>query len=146
MDDEEMDGLREAVREFRREMTRRAFADLTRDFEPAPPQMPCPSPGEWHPAYAGLPILFGWLNGVGEYADRGTLRIPTRLGVGPSSMTADETYPTEPLPQPMILTRRRCAGPAPYVGRPFCYMWWVATDDWGRAIAGDAHMRYLTPA
>lgn len=43
----------------------------------------------------------------------------------------------EPTPAPVVLTRRRCAGTAPYVGRPFHYEWWAARDEYGRCIAGD---------
>jgi hypothetical protein len=40
------------------------------------------------------------------------------------------------------LTKRRCAGPAPYVGRPFIYAWWAAVDEFGRGIAGDSARQY----
>jgi hypothetical protein len=44
------------------------------------------------------------------------------------------------------LRKERCAGSAPYVGRPFVYTWTVATDDMGRAIATDAKIVYLPPS
>lgn len=44
--------------------------------------------------------------------------------------------------EPIALTRRLCAAPAPYVGEPFVYLWYTATDDYGRAVAGDCWIEY----
>ena len=42
-----------------------------------------------------------------------------------------------------LLERKRCAGPAPYVGRPFRYEWWALVDErTGRAIGGEAYIAY----
>jgi hypothetical protein len=41
------------------------------------------------------------------------------------------------------LERRKCQGPAPYVGRPFAYRWDVLVDDLGRWIAGDLEIHYI---
>jgi hypothetical protein len=46
------------------------------------------------------------------------------------------------MPERAHLTMRKCWGPAPYVGRPFAYVWKVAVDDNGRAIAGEARIEY----
>lgn len=44
------------------------------------------------------------------------------------------------------LTKEKAAGLAPYVGDPFMYVWYVATDELGRSVAGDAHIQYYSPS
>lgn len=46
-------------------------------------------------------------------------------------------------PTPRTMTIFRAAGLAPYVGRPFVYMWDVATTDDGRWVAGPSRIEYL---
>lgn len=59
-------------------------------------------------------------------------------------MTDD--FPTEPMTTAdLVLTRERCAGPAPYVGQPFVYVWPVGVDNLGRCIAGEAQIVYTDP-
>ena len=42
-----------------------------------------------------------------------------------------------------LLERKRYAGLAPYVGRPFWYEWWALVDErTGRAIGGEAYIVY----
>jgi hypothetical protein len=44
----------------------------------------------------------------------------------------------------LTLIKRKCAGGAPYVGRPFAYYWWawVADDGTNRAITTDSELVY----
>jgi hypothetical protein len=44
------------------------------------------------------------------------------------------------------LTKEKAAGLAPYVGDPFMYVWYVATDGSGRSVGGDAHIQYYSLA
>lgn len=106
-----------------------------------------PSPLEWHPYYRDKTFLLDWLEGRGHLAGP-----EVRLPVTPplSHLIRDigkMTYPAEdfPLPQVRTLTKRKAAGLAPYVGRPFHYEWHVATDDLGRHIAGDSRIVYHDP-
>lgn len=77
-----------------------------------------PPPGEWHPAYADRADLAEWL----------------RRG---------QPEPHPPLTHGRTILRRRAWGAAPFVGRPFCYVWWVGTDDLNRQITSEATIRYL---
>lgn len=43
----------------------------------------------------------------------------------------------------ITLQKRKAWGPAPFVGEPFAYVWWYATDKYGRSVAGDARIEYL---
>jgi hypothetical protein len=97
-------------------------------------------PGECHPAYANMPWLRDWVNGLTGYP-RDRVMIPApRLSVAPFGK--DSQKPIESMPAPLMMTRKRCARPAPYVGRPFCYTWEFGVDNLGRAVAGDAKMQY----
>jgi hypothetical protein len=98
-------------------------------------------PGDCHPAYADKPFIRDWLNGPNKPRDY--ILVPILR-----SAFASYDVPTEPIalsPRTMMLMRKRCAGPAPYVGDPFCYEWEVAVDDLGRVVAGDARIQYLSP-
>lgn len=57
-------------------------------------------------------------------------------------LRASSTYP-ETSYVCHILRKEKAAGLAPYVGDPFVYIWYVATDELGRSVAGDAKIRYL---
>lgn len=41
------------------------------------------------------------------------------------------------------LTKQKAQALAPYVGRPFIYRWYVAIDELGRMIAGEARIHYI---
>lgn len=45
--------------------------------------------------------------------------------------------------QRLVLTKRKVLGLAPFVGKPFVYIWYVATDQYGRSIASDSHIHYI---
>lgn len=95
-----------------------------------------PRPRFWHPWYRDKPWLLDWLE-----SDNRTphlVPLPTRLDVDydETALTVTDT------PTFLTLTKQRTAAFAPYVGQPFMYVWWVATDEYGRAIASDAHRHY----
>jgi hypothetical protein len=89
-------------------------------------------PGEWHPAYEQYRNMLGrWLSDPTE---------PDRFMVAfPRALRFDEAFadPSFDLPsyRSFTLTRVRCFGAAPYVGRPFVYMWRAGIDELGRAVA-----------
>lgn len=98
-----------------------------------------PPPLKWHPAYDGHPRLLDWLNDRGPYAGRDSVKVPRRTRPR-MAWTADpsELWAADSTPWVFVLTRRKAVGRAPYVGDPFHYQWWVARDQLGRSIAGDA--------
>ncbi len=99
-----------------------------------------PAPLEWHPAYRDRTWLIDWLEGkTAEYpADRILLPILPVLRLFERGL--DPTYPQSA--GTLVLTKRKAWGWAPYVGRPFVYVWYVATDDLGRSIAGESRIVY----
>lgn len=132
----------------------RFMADMAADFEDrsleaaeeslvgvAPALRPgeAPPPLSWHPWYRDKSHLIDWLNDP----DRWDYRIPMpRSRCDLYSAGTDATYPVEPSPKAMLLAKTRAWGPAPYVGRPFVYVWNVGTDEVGRQIAGESRIVY----
>lgn len=95
-----------------------------------------PAPLEWHPWYRDMTYLLDWL----IHGTENTYFVPVpprrvQLVVEPSA------YPDELACA--ALTKRQAGGPAPYVGDPFIYTWWTATDQYGRSIASDSRIEYL---
>jgi hypothetical protein len=92
-------------------------------------------PGDTHPAYEDRKAaIVAWLdNPHHPYGQH--MRIPYPRGL---HVWEPEAEPVTTVPSFSIrmLTRRKAAGPAPYVGRPFCYQWYVGEDDLGRMVAG----------
>lgn len=101
-----------------------------------------PPPGVWHPAYGDYDELREWLDGRGPYEGRDTIKVSRSTRTAVLMVKPDEMYSQDPPPEPFLLTRRRCWGPAPYVGDPFHYQWWSAADQLGRAIAGPSQIVY----
>lgn len=103
----------------------------------------CPVPLEWHPFYRGKTFLIDWLNDdpkCGLPLD--TIRLPVARSVHARMIMGDNPMEIEaPLPS-IIMRKRRAAGPAPYVGRPFVYGWNIGEDDLGRCIAGESRIFY----
>jgi hypothetical protein len=119
------------------------FELLTQDWTP-PLDLPVPMPGECHPAYLLMPWLKEWLDGKGPYASRQVVLVakPAR----PQTFIAPEAQSVQAVGlEYYTLYRQRCGGPAPYVGRPFVYEWFIAVDELGRALAGRARIVYLPP-
>jgi hypothetical protein len=100
-----------------------------------------PPPGECHPAYQDKPWARDWLNGA-AFPGQHHLRIPvmTRLSFDLTGGSANE-----PSVRERVLTKEKAAGLAPYVGNPFMYVWYVATDELGRSVSGDTQIHYYTP-
>lgn len=96
-----------------------------------------PMPLEWHPAYAGITYLAEWLDSTDQ-----AIRFPVIMG---SYVEETDGYVQPPLPRTRTLTKQKCVGLAPYVGRPFLYEWHAACDELGRWIAGEARIRYVEP-
>lgn len=101
-----------------------------------------PMPGETHPAYERhRAAIARWLD---------TPRHPygevMRVAFPRVSRAVWEPEPTATglAPLARTLTRRKAFGPAPYVGRPFVYLWYVGEDDLGRMVAGETTwLRYV---
>lgn len=102
-----------------------------------------PLPGECHPFYARNGFVLDWINGI-SYLDSHTLCIPKPRRLNLAEMPTDG--PPDISQDIITLTRHRCFGFVPYVGRPFVYAWEAAIDGLGRAVATDAHIRYTDPA
>jgi hypothetical protein len=92
-----------------------------------------PDPREWHPFYSDDPDLLDWLE------DSGNTEVI--FAADPAGWL--EESPTGDKPRRLILTKRKAWAPAPYVGRPFVYVWNCAVDDVGRWIAGEARIQYV---
>lgn len=95
-------------------------------------------PLEWHPAYLDKPWLMDWL----DRDDKSfSIQIPiyNRRGI----LAYWDSDPLTLTPRIETLTKRKVGALAPYVGRPFIYVWFVATDSLGRSIAGESWIEYL---
>jgi hypothetical protein len=101
-----------------------------------------PLPLEWHPFYRDHTWLLDWLNGDPAYPpDHILVAMPERLSatIGMIGLSAHATAVND---RHIVLTRRKAAGPAPYVGRRFRDGWWCAVDHLGRGIASDSFRIY----
>ena len=99
-------------------------------------------PGECHPAYQDYPWLRDWLNGA-AFPRQTRMQIPVM-----PRLSAELPYrlaTNEPSVRVHTLIKEKSAGLAPYVGDPFMYVWYVATDELGRSVSGDAQIHYYTP-
>lgn len=101
-----------------------------------------PAPLTIHPYYRrdDRMWLVDWLNDeahpFGNYV-RLPMPAPAALIWAPDEAWA----PTEQ--KCLLLTRQRAYGFAPYVGRPFVYVWNAASDQHGRWVAGERRIAYL---
>ena len=94
-----------------------------------------PAPLEWHPWYRGMTYLLDWL----EHGQQPNYLVPVPRRVQISEGSG--AYPDNTACA--VLAKRRAFGFAPYVGDPFIYTWWTATDQHGRSIASDSRIEYL---
>jgi hypothetical protein len=98
-------------------------------------------PGTHHPALEG--IAKG-VRGAIDAGNRHDIVYPV-----PSKPVFAREIPTAWEFEPMktkTMRVERCAGPAPYVGRPFCYTWRAAVDDVGRWVGGtEVELQYIAP-
>lgn len=98
------------------------------------------APLEWHPYYRNRTYLLDWLDGGQPPYDTIVVPIVQRIRftqIAPTAMTT-----SEPDFHRLTLTKYRAWGRAPFVGRPFAYVWNVGIDQYGRQIAGDARIQY----
>jgi hypothetical protein len=98
-------------------------------------------PNVIHPAYAGQPNLVDWVEGRHRDDRVFQVYLPPSRHVLAKALIADKDL-IDPGFRTMTMTRYKAVAPAPYVGRPFAYLWWVGVDELGRAIAGDARIHY----
>jgi hypothetical protein len=139
-DDEFLERLRQAESHLLRRATEALEGSLANTHTP---QAACPSPLDWHPAYADKTGLVDWLNGVGPYGDRYDILLPKPQPLRLFATQIDSIEEVSVAPRVTRLTKQRCWGPAPYVGKPFVYTWFAAVDELGRAIAGESTIQYL---
>jgi len=101
-------------------------------------------PGSSHPFFKGDShqfTLFEWVNGRGSLADHDRILFPVRTKV--SMREIIEPDPVAKMPQIRTMRRVWMAGPAPWTGRPFVYIWPVGVDDLGRTITGEVYRQPL---
>ncbi len=87
-------------------------------------------------------MVIDWINNKGPFVGMYEFRVPVMPVVHLSFLTADVTR-AEPGYKVLRLQKSKAWGVAPYVGRPFVYMWHMATDDYGRHVCSDAWIHYL---
>lgn len=98
--------------------------------------MDAPAPLECHPAYLDRrEWLVDWLDNP---LSGDAVQIPSFDDFA----AATDTYVSV---KAITMTRKLAAGPAPYVGPPFRYEWWVGVDELGRCVAGDSRVVYDDP-
>lgn len=91
-----------------------------------------PAPLEWHPFYRDKTYLLDWLKPNGSQVIRVPIPPVIRLDMPES----------EDGPNIATLTKQRAWAQAPWTERPYVYLWYVGTDQWGRSIAGEPEARY----
>jgi hypothetical protein len=96
---------------------------------------------EWHPAYREQTWLLDWLDGK-LFGGGPSVNVP--LGRRPRLVLHEPSLDELLAEQPdrITLQRQKAHGKAPYVGRPFVYVWHCATDNLGRGIAGESKIVY----
>ena len=94
-----------------------------------------PAPLDWHPWYRDKPWLLDWLERGQQHNYLVPVPRQVRFGDGAGA------YPDNIACA--VLAKHRAFGLAPYVGNPFIYTWWTATDQHGRSIASDSRIEYL---
>lgn len=92
---------------------------------------------DWHPWYHDKRWLLEWLDSDDIRDLTVHVRRVMRFGyVAPEAPIAAARKGVA------ILRKETAAGPAPHVGSPFWYEWNVATDQYGRFIAGESRIAY----
>lgn len=134
--------LRALLAGLRRRRTDAAFVKLVAQVDTdqvrAEAEDPVPCPDSCHPAYDGQRAwLQAWLSDGRSTRDVMVVPMMRRQTWVKDDAPSPDTF--MPLPR-HTLTRRRCAGLAPYVGAPFVYQWSVATDEVGRTVAGSTRI------
>ena len=95
-------------------------------------------PGQVDEYYVGKEWLADWL----DRERHPWMAVPQRI----HPVSVVEADPFELSWEPVLLTRYKCRGPAPYVGAPYVYEWWVAVDKYGHGVGGrEAYRQYILP-
>jgi len=99
-----------------------------------------PAPLEWHPAYREWERtgLIHWINEHDNYQYRIHVPFPLRVNSWVNNPSEVDQW-TE-----LVLTKHKAYGWAPYVGKPFIYVWYVAIDQFNRWISGESWIEYLS--
>lgn len=98
-------------------------------------------PDTEHPAYADVAEAIR-----ADLSPRRVVTVAEFTGPPPvAEWHADgDSQPVQPLSTRMrTLTVQKACGTAPYVGKPFIYIWLVAADELGRWVAGPSSIAYL---
>lgn len=104
----------------------------------------CPPPLSWHPYYRGKTWLIDWLNGNSSLPEWDIV-LPVVQPLSARLIAAEEEFPVgSPSVKVMRMSKQRAWGPAPWVGRPFHYEWFVGKDELGRMCAGESRIVYNT--
>jgi hypothetical protein len=102
-------------------------------------------PGQVDKPYAGKAWLADWLDAKRDpYV---LIPQPTDLVAWISQGGIDTLEDTfAPSFNTITLTRHKCWAPAPYVGAPYRYEWWVAVDEHGLGVGGrEAYRQHILP-
>ncbi len=92
-----------------------------------------PPPLEWHPFYRDQTWLLDWVQS--EDRQMVIVPIPPVVRVLLDEAEACHGDPAHRFP---VLIKRKAAGAAPWTGSPFFYVWYVATDQYGRSISSES--------
>lgn len=92
---------------------------------------------DWHPWYRDKTWLLEWLESDDFHDLTVHVRRVMRFGYFDPEVPITATQK-----RVAILRKESAAGPAPHVGWPFWYEWNVATDQYGRSIAGESRIVY----
>lgn len=92
-------------------------------------------PDTEHPAYQAQAAMIRHL----METRRGAILLPKLPRAQLFEASASQTVETTTI-ETTTLMIRNAYGPAPYVGKPFCYVWRVAVDELERWVAGPAEI------
>ena len=141
-EDDLLDSYRRALARRAAEHDAQVVEELAAGFEDDGTVAPGgpPRPLYWHPFYRDRTELMDWLDSSSN--DRRYIPLPKPIRYA-NFRQLDEQEIVKPIEHELLtLTKQVAGGPAPYVGEPFMYRWNVATDQYGRSIAGEARIMY----
>lgn len=139
-DDERMERLREAMEHSRKRHEEEMLAAAEQSLSEISTS-DCPPPLTCHPFYRGKTWLIDWLNG-----DSGLPEWDIMIPLPTRPLMASFSTDPGPIEMPSVkaarMSKQRAWGPAPWVGEPFHYEWYVGTDELGRRVAGESRIVY----
>jgi hypothetical protein len=92
-------------------------------------------PDTEHPAYQEQAAMIRHL----METRRGVILLPKLDRARSFEALESQTFETTTTESTMLMIKN-AYGPAPYVGKPFCYVWKVAVDELERWVAGPAEI------